>query len=72
MNKTFVVKFDSRTVMLCEPNGFCVRRFSASPGKTIAAASVNNAEDDSMVTINYTDGRADIYHWTGRVYRRNI
>ena len=70
MCKTFFVKFDSRTVTLCDQTGFRVRMFHARSGKSIAASSVNNAGNDSMVTINYTDGHADIYYWHGTIYRQ--
>lgn len=70
MEKVFFVKFDSRSVTLCDQTGFPVRRFAARNGKTIATASVNNAGNDSMVTINYTDGHADIYYWHGTIYRQ--
>ena len=70
MNTVYVVKFDSRSATLYNQNGCFIRRYSARAGKTIAAASVNNAGNDSLVTINYTDGHADIYLWTGKLCRQ--
>ena len=70
MNDMFVIHFNSQEAVLKKANGMFVRRFTPRhSGTTIAQATVNNAGDDSMVTINYTDGHMDIYYWDGTIYR---
>ena len=70
MDEILLIKFDQSSATLFKPSGCLVRRFTARNGKAIATASVHNAGDDSMVTINYTDGHADIYKWHGTLYRQ--
>lgn len=70
MDKIYVIKFDSRSATLYDQNGCYVRRYLARSGKSIATASVHNAGRDSMITLNYTDGHADVYKWDGAIYRQ--
>ena len=50
-------------------DGRFVRRFSARGGASIVQATVSGEGDDAMVTLNYDNGRADIYYWYGAIYR---
>jgi hypothetical protein len=66
---TLVIQFGPSDAVLKTAEGAYVRRFCARPGKTIVHASVDYDGDDSMVTLNYSDGHMDIYHWYGAIYR---
>lgn len=70
MGATYIVRFNSMQADLLETNGKFVRRFTTRPGKTIVTATVNNADADTTVTINYSDGSAELYHRDGRIIRR--
>jgi len=70
MYDMLVIQFDSREAVLRTANGAFVRRFASRNGTSIVQASVSNAGDNSMVTINYANGHADIYHWNGMIYRQ--
>ena len=70
MNDTLVIQFNSQEAVLKKADGTFVRRFTPRRyGATIVQATVSNAGDDSMVTVNYADGHADIYYWHGTLYR---
>lgn len=69
MNDMLVIQFNDREAVLRKADGTFVRRFTARNGTSIVQASVSNAGDDSMVTLNYANGHADIYYWHGTIYR---
>lgn len=69
MGDRYVIEFDSRQATLKGMDGRFVRRFSARGGTSIVQATVSGEGDDAMVTLNYDNGRADIYYWHGTLYR---
>ena len=69
MNDTLVIQFNAREAVLRKANGAYIRRFSARSGTSIVQATVSNAGDDSLVTLNYANGRADVYKCNGALIR---
>lgn len=69
MADRYVIEFDSRQATLKRMDGCLVRRFSARGGTNIVQATVSGEGNDAMVTLNYDNGRADIYYWHGAIYR---
>ena len=69
ISDTYVIEFNAREAILLKANGTFVRRFTPRGGAAIVQASVNNAGPDTLVTLNYSNGRADIFRWTGALYR---
>ena len=69
MGDRYVIEFDSRQATMKKLDGSFVRRFFARSGTSIVQATVSGEGPDAMVTLNYDNGRADVYHWNGAIYR---
>ena len=68
-DETYFVRVELREAVLLKPNGAMVYRYSARPGTTVVNAVVSGTGRDALVTINYSNGRTDVYRPNGAFVR---
>ena len=69
MDDRYVIQFDSRQATLYRTSGCFVRRFTPRGSANIVQATVSGEGEDAMVTLNYDNGRADVYYSNGTICR---
>lgn len=66
--KGFFIKFTPQKADLFHMDGTIVRTYHPH-GRPIVQASVNNAGENTTVTLNLEGGHVEVYDWTGRIIR---